>query len=90
MLFRSTIRSISLRSGILQQPRNFSGVPSQLYQNIWRKSNVFYILYVVAGCVVLEGVYGTVTSSLWESVNYGKLYHQIDWSQFKSEEEEEE
>jgi hypothetical protein len=77
------------------QNRPMSGIPSMLYQTIWRKSNILYITYVVAGCIVLEGVYGFATTSIWNTLNSGKLYHQIDWSKFKAiedddEEEEEE
>eukprot|EP01035_Chromulina_nebulosa_P024123 gene24123-31346_t len=74
----------------VQTRQNSSSLPNTLYQNVWRKSNVFYILYVVAGCIILEGVYGSVTTSIWDAVNKGKLYKQIDWSKFKSADEEEE
>ena len=39
---------------------------------------------------MIEVVYGSVTDSIWDSNNKGKLYHQIDWSKFKSEDDEEE
>lgn len=52
------------------QARSLS-VPRFLYNNVWRKSNVMYLTYVLAGCVVLEGVYGGVTNYLWESANKG-------------------
>mmetsp|Transcript_29824 Transcript_29824/g.30257 ORF Transcript_29824/g.30257 Transcript_29824/m.30257 type:complete len:90 (-) Transcript_29824:131-400(-) len=73
---------------VRQQVRQFS-LPTTLYNNVWRKSNIFYITYVVMGCVVVEMVYGSLTNSIWNSYNSGKLYHQIDWSKFKSEDEEE-
>ena len=66
-----------------------SGVPQQLYQNVWRKSNILYVTYIIAGCVVLEVVYGGVTNGVWEMANKGKLYKHIDWSKFKSEDDEE-
>ena len=46
-------------------------IPEQLYKNVWRKSNIMYITYIVAGCVVIEAVYGTLTNTLWESKNSG-------------------
>jgi len=52
------------------QARSLS-VPRFLYNNVWRKSNAMYITYILAGCVVLEGVYGGVTNYLWESANKG-------------------
>jgi len=48
-----------------------SSIPTELYSKVWRKSNVLYITYVVLGCVVLEGVYGSVTSMIWDTVNKG-------------------
>ena len=57
---------------------------------MWKKSNILYLTDIVVGCVVLEVVYGSVTDSIWESSNKGKLYHQVDWSKFKSEDDEEE
>ena len=118
------------------------GIPQALYNNVWRKSNIMYITYIVAGCVVIEVVYGSVTTSIWETRNKGvslcgsslapgtrqlvgsnpaggqrepqqtvdshlreklysltvcpypphlpqKLFKQIDWSKFKSEDDEE-
>ena len=66
------------------------GVPIQLYQNVWRKSNILYVTYIVAGCVALEILYGGITNGIWDAANKGKLYKQIDWSKFKSEDDEEE
>ncbi|KAJ1390083.1 hypothetical protein B484DRAFT_409113 [Ochromonadaceae sp. CCMP2298] len=70
--------------------RSNSSIPSTLYNNVWRKSNVLYITYIVAGCVVIEGIYGSFTSMIWDSYNSGKLYKQIDWTKFKSEDDDEE
>ena len=49
----------------------FGGLPTQLYQGIWRKSNILYITYVVVGCVAIEVIYGSVTTRIWESANQG-------------------
>ena len=51
--------------------RRFSSLPSTLYKNVWRKSNILYITYVAAGCVVIEVIYGNLTNFIWESYNYG-------------------
>eukprot|EP00596_Hydrurales_sp_CCMP1899_P003349 CAMPEP_0119042240 /NCGR_PEP_ID=MMETSP1177-20130426/14477_1 /TAXON_ID=2985 /ORGANISM="Ochromonas sp, Strain CCMP1899" /LENGTH=89 /DNA_ID=CAMNT_0007008879 /DNA_START=149 /DNA_END=418 /DNA_ORIENTATION=+ len=68
----------------------FLKIPLQLYQNVWKKSNILYITYIVVGCVVIEVVYGGITSSIWDTYNQGKLYKQIDWTKFKSEDDEDE
>ncbi|OQR83944.1 hypothetical protein ACHHYP_14099 [Achlya hypogyna] len=54
------------------------------------KNNITYVSTIVVAAVLFEGVYGSVTSSVWESMNRGRLYHHIDWSQFKSDDDEEE
>eukprot|EP01032_Pedospumella_encystans_P021405 gene21405-24281_t len=70
--------------------RSASSLPTTLYQNVWRKSNVLYITYVATGCLVLGSIYGSVVSFIWEANNRGKLYHHIDWTKFKSEDDDEE
>mmetsp|Transcript_30578 Transcript_30578/g.33400 ORF Transcript_30578/g.33400 Transcript_30578/m.33400 type:complete len:89 (-) Transcript_30578:84-350(-) len=75
---------------IAQQARPLHGIAKTLQENVWKKSTVSYITYIVAGCVVLEVVYGKVTNYVWESYNYGKLYHQVDWSKFKNADEDDE
>jgi hypothetical protein len=64
--------SVKMAMGV-QNRRNASstGLPSYLYNNVWRKSNIFYLTYIFAGCVVLEAVYGFATNALWESANRG-------------------
>ncbi len=69
MLFRA-LRAVPLKTVAAQQ-RNMSGLPSLLQGAVWRKSTINYIAYVVAGCVVLESVYGGVTDYIWDSYNYG-------------------
>lgn len=78
------------RMGMRSASSAAAGVPQQLYQNVWRKSNILYVTYIVAGCVVLEVFYGGITNGIWDAANKGKLYKQIDWSKFKSEDDEEE
>jgi hypothetical protein len=53
------------------QPAKKMSISKKLYENVWGKSTIFYISYVLAGAVVLEAVYGGVTNYIWESVNYG-------------------
>ena len=47
------------------------GVPQMLYNNVWKKSTVSYITYIVVGCVAIEVVYGAATVSIWEGANKG-------------------
>ena len=53
------------------QARQMSGLPQFLYKNLWRKRMANYIAYVLAGCVVMEIVYGKATDYAWDSVNRG-------------------
>ncbi|RLO06854.1 hypothetical protein DYB28_003646 [Aphanomyces astaci] len=82
---RAAQRSMSTKASSI----NGKGPFNVLYNTIMR-NNVTYVSAVIAGTLVFEVVYGNVTSSIWESLNYGRLYHHIDWSQFKSDDDEEE
>lgn len=68
-------RSIPISRGLFVRTKtstsSSANIPSALYANVWKKSNILYITYVVVGCVILEGVYGGVTSSIWNSYNKG-------------------
>eukprot|EP00752_Nemacystus_decipiens_P017833 g15989.t1 len=59
------------------------------YNTVW-KSNPMYITYIIGASVVLEFVYGKVGDSIFNSINKGKQYDDIDWSKFAEEEDEEE
>ena len=50
---------------------NFAKIPIAFYQNVWKKSNIMYITYIVIGCVLIEVVYGSVTTAVWDSYNQG-------------------
>lgn len=47
------------------------GIAATLYQNVWQKSTIMYITYIVVGCVAIEVVYGNVTNKIWEMSNQG-------------------
>jgi hypothetical protein len=68
MMFRA-LRAVPVKKVAAQ--RNVAGLSEALYNNLWKKSNISYITYIVTGCVVLEAVYGKVTNFIWESYNYG-------------------
>eukprot|EP01038_Epipyxis_sp_PR26KG_P001145 gene1145-1601_t len=44
---------------------------STLQSNVWRKSNILYITYIVVGCVAIELVYGKTIDLIWEKNNDG-------------------
>lgn len=72
-----------------------AGIGQALYQNVWKKSTISYITYIVVGCVAIEAVFGNVSQSIWDNANKGKQFKSVDWSKFKAteaddEEEEEE
>ena len=50
---------------------NFTKIPIAFYENIWKKSNILYITYIVVGCVLIEVVYGSVTTAIWDNYNQG-------------------
>lgn len=57
-------------------------VVNQMGSTIFR-SNITYVSYILLGSVALELMYGKVTDMLWRANNAGKLYDQIDWSQWR-------
>jgi len=60
----------------LTQKRQMSGgLPSMLQSTVWRKSTGLYITYIVAGCVVIETVYGGLTNAVWNGMNGGVSRH---------------
>ena len=72
MLGRSVFTRASTNA--VHQVRNnssYNGIPRMLMQNVWRKSTGLYVTYIVAGCVVVETVYGGLTSTLWNLTNRG-------------------
>jgi Ubiquinol-cytochrome C reductase, UQCRX/QCR9 like len=50
---------------------NFTRIPIAFYENVWKKSNILYITYIVVGCVLIEVVYGSVTTAVWDGYNQG-------------------
>ena len=52
---------------------NFTRIPIAFYENVWKKSNILYVTYLVVGCVVIEVVYGSVTTAVWDNYNQGVI-----------------
>jgi hypothetical protein len=40
--------------------------------------------FVVVGAAVTEALYGGITSTMWNVMNRGKLYKDVDWSKLES------
>ncbi len=103
MLFSSTaLRNISrvgLRSRTAttsQQLRTKTtasgGIPTPVLQgwyNIFGKSTIGYATWLVAGIVVAEGITGTLSDSVWNSVNAGRTFETVDWTKFQSDDDDE-
>ena len=76
------LAGVGMKSGAAARAASSSatavgGLPRALYNNVWRKSNILYITYIVAGCVVIEVVYGSATNAIWEGRNKGvRFSHQ--------------
>jgi hypothetical protein len=70
-------------AGRRQASSSSSSLATMLYENVWRKSNVFYVTYIAAGCVILEVIYGSATNFLWESANRGVSHHFIVYILFR-------
>ena len=60
------------------------------WYNIFGKSTIGYVTWIVAGIIVAEGLTGAVTDGVWNSVNHGRTFQTVDWSKFKTDDEEEE
>ncbi len=49
-----------------------------------------YMTWLVAGILAVELIHGKATDYFWASVNRGRTFDTVDWSKFKSIDEEEE
>jgi hypothetical protein len=67
-------RPLTSRLGGARGIASSKGVPQMLYNNVWKKSTVAYITYIIVGCVAIEAVFGSVTQSIWDSANQGVRY----------------
>ncbi|EJK74387.1 hypothetical protein THAOC_03940 [Thalassiosira oceanica] len=68
------------------------GVPAPLlhqWYNIFGKSTIGYATWLVAGIVVAEGITGSFSDMVWNTVNNGRTYETIDWSKFKTDDDDE-
>jgi hypothetical protein len=63
------------------------GIPAPIlhqWYNIFGKSTIGYATWLVTGIIVAEGLTGMFTDSIWNSVNKGRTFESVDWSNFKS------
>ncbi|KAI9917291.1 hypothetical protein PsorP6_012629 [Peronosclerospora sorghi] len=82
---RQGVRMVSTKHSSI----NGKGFLDDAYK-IFMKSTPVYVTTVLLAALVAEGVYGSATTYIWETINRGRLYHHIDWSRFAAAEEEEE
>jgi hypothetical protein len=68
----------------------FFWVYSGFDYNRFGKSNAMYMTWLVAGILAVELIHGKATDYFWASVNRGRTFDTVDWSKFKSIDEEEE
>ncbi|GMI45069.1 hypothetical protein TrCOL_g6542 [Triparma columacea] len=76
-----------------QQKRNMTFIPGGVLRGFYdtiAKNNFSYILFIVAGIIVTENIYGSAVDAVWASKNNGKTFDTIDWSVFAEDDEEEE
>jgi hypothetical protein len=91
----STSSSSSASSSLLLRHKSSAsgGIPAPIlkgWYGIFGKSAIGYATWLVAGIIVAEGLTGAVTDGVWNSVNAGRTYHTVDWSKFKSGDEDDE
>mmetsp|Transcript_31677 Transcript_31677/g.100610 ORF Transcript_31677/g.100610 Transcript_31677/m.100610 type:complete len:97 (+) Transcript_31677:260-550(+) len=79
----------ALRAPAAAARRPMSSSPLDMAGKTIFRSNITYVGYVVVGSVIMELLYGSVTEGMWNTMNSGKLYHQIDWSKWAFELDEE-
>lgn len=72
MLGRSVFTRASTQAvNQVRSNSSYNGIPKMLMQNVWRKSTGLYVTYIVAGCVVVETIYGGLTRTVWNLTNRG-------------------
>jgi len=77
-----------IQRNAMSSSKNTSGM-SEAWNAILSR-NFSYITFIVLGAITVETIYGGVTNGLWNGMNRGKLYKDIDWSKFKAADDEEE
>jgi hypothetical protein len=58
------------------------------WYNIFGKSTIGYATWLVAGIIVAEGITGFVGDAVWNGVNSGRTFETVDWTKFKSDNDE--
>ena len=48
------------------------------------KDNRIYVAFIFAGAFVVGGSFSLLGDYMWNTVNRGRLYKDIDWSKWKS------
>ena len=75
----------ALRNFGMQQARFYSRKPTSALGTAYHlvlKRNSTYLLFVIAGAIVTEAVYGTVGDAVWATVNAGVSFQRrctVSW-----------
>ena len=67
MITRTSVKTLTQ----VRNSSSYNEIPKMLMKNVWRKSTGLYVTYLVAGCLVVEAVYGGITDTLWNFTNRG-------------------
>mmetsp|Transcript_6533 Transcript_6533/g.7469 ORF Transcript_6533/g.7469 Transcript_6533/m.7469 type:complete len:132 (+) Transcript_6533:113-508(+) len=78
---RATVQRCRQQSTHVAKPLIGSGALRTWY-NVFGSSNAGYISWIVLGVLGCEVMSGTMSDSIWNSVNQGKTYESTDWSKF--------
>ena len=65
---------VARQAAPMLQKRNLtagSGIGQTLYNNVWKKSTISYVTYILVGCVAIEMIFGNVSQSIWDNANKG-------------------
>ena len=75
------------------RPKSSSPIPPPVlagWYNIFGKTTIGYATWLVAGIVVAEGITGFLGDAVWNGVNSGRTFETVDWTQFKTDDDDEE
>ena len=73
---------------IVKRAMSTSSSPLGTVYNVLLKRNSTYWSALVIACIGVEFVYGNTVNGIWNTMNYGRTYNTVDWSKWKTEDEE--
>merc|ERR1712150_192266 len=91
MLLSKSMRLIyyhNIRHSISCARRSSSSKALRNWYDIFGRSNVGYVSWILLGIIATESITGYGTDTLWNYSNRGKTYDTVDWSTFLNENQE--